>query len=142
MQPTPQKSPSTNKDNNNNNSTTAQSTTTACTADPWEQLIQQVPVVDDFYNTINEYVSPPLNVEEEATKPSTIICRQAIQNGTANWCNTSENYHAEKCERLTFYQESMTLFHDNAAQGNEAHSCIIILDRMYIGSLFALSCYL
>jgi hypothetical protein len=103
LQPTPQQSPSANEDsNNNNNPTTAQSTTTASTADPWEQLRLQDAVFDDFYNTINECTSPPLNAEEQAIKPSTITCRQTIQNGTANWCNTGENYHAEKCEAVNF----------------------------------------
>lgn len=106
LQPTPQQSPSANEDNNNNNNnnnpTTAQSTTTASTADPWEQLRLQDAVFDDFYNTINECTSPPLNAEEQAIKPSTITCRQTIQNGTANWCNTGENYHAEKCEAVNF----------------------------------------
>lgn len=102
LQPTPQQSPSANEDNNNNNPTTAQSTTTASMADPWEQLRLQDPVFDDFYNTINECTSPPLNAEEQVIKPSTITCRQTIQNGTANWCNTGENYHAEKCEAVNF----------------------------------------
>jgi cytoskeletal protein RodZ len=101
LQPTPRQSPSANEDNNNN-PTTAQSTTTASTADPWEQLRLQDAVFDDFYNTINECTSPPLNAEEQAIKPSTITCRQTIQNGTANWCNTGENYHAEKCEAVNF----------------------------------------
>jgi cytoskeletal protein RodZ len=101
LQPTPQQSPSANEDSNNN-PTTAQSTTTASTADPWEQLRLQDAVFDDFYNTINECTSPPLNAEEQAIKPSTITCRQTIQNGTANWCNTGENYHAEKCEAVNF----------------------------------------
>jgi hypothetical protein len=66
----------------------------------YEELRAQDPVFDNFVNTLFECSTPALSASEEATKPSTITCRQTIQNGMTNWCGVGENYHAEKCQAV------------------------------------------
>jgi hypothetical protein len=74
-----------------------------------ERLRQEDPAFDNFMTRVSGCFKFIPGLTDQGSNPSPMMCRQMMQTAYDSWCGAGENFHAEKCERVTQMMDTYEL---------------------------------